>query len=361
MIGSGAISQLHFAAFRDRPEAVRLAAICEKNPKAASAFAAQFPYQIPIFTDLSELLKNAEFDAALVALPHHLHFPIASELVRAGIPVLVEKPLTCSLEEARGLKRLSQETGVPVVAGQMLRFSNEVTWLKDWVNRDAGNFGALRTFDIQSWQNILAYVTSTGGFNHWLLDGEKAGGGVVVSLAIHQLDLIRFITGDDFVEATAWGRFDPPFHSGAESCALALLKMTKGACGVLHATYTGPRVPYSEALTMFGDHGTIIQHADHIGQYRGVFRYANAANRSTQSWNDQYEGFQTLSPGSETPTSPATESDNPFIKQLVHFADSLAQGKPLQNTVFENFNTLACIDAIYQSLRSGRPCPVARE
>ena len=44
----------------------------------------------------------------------------------------------------------------------MLRFANDVIWLKEWVSKDAGNFGALRTFDIQSWQNILAYVNSSG-------------------------------------------------------------------------------------------------------------------------------------------------------------------------------------------------------
>ena len=356
MIGSGAISRLHFPAFRDRPDVIHLSAICERNPQAASAFAAQFPYQVPIFDDLAELIGRAEFDAALVALPHHLHFPIASDLVRAGIPVLVEKPLTCSLEEARALKKLSLETGVPVVAGQMLRFAHDVVWLKEWVSKDHQNFGALRTFDLQSWQNILAYVNSTGGLSHWLLDGKRAGGGVVVSLAIHQLDLIRFITGDDFVEATAWGRFDSPFQNGAESCALALLKMTKGACGVLHATYTGPRVPYCEALTMFGENGTIIQHADHIGQYRGVFQYASTTNRTTQKWNDQHEGFQTVP---KTPES--NTSNDPFVNQLVHFAHALTQGKPLHNTVFDNFNTLACIDAIYTSLRSGQPCQVAQE
>ena len=356
MVGSGAISRLHFPAFRDRPDTIRLSAICEKNPQAASAFAAQFPYPVPIFEDLADLLCAAELDAALVALPHHLHFPIASELVRAGIPVLVEKPLTSSLEEARALKKLSIETGVPVVAGQMLRFANDVTWLKEWVSQDQGNFGALRSFDIQSWQNILAYVNSTGGLNHWLLDGSKAGGGVIVSLAVHQLDLIRFITGDDFVEATAWGRFDSPFRNGAESCALALLKMSKGAAGVLHATYTGPRVPYSEALTMFGENGTIIQHPDHIGQYRGGFQYATATGKPTQKWNDQYEGFQTVPKSGEHESS-----DNPFINQLVHFAHALTQGNQPQNNVSENFNTLACIDAIYTSLQSGRPCPVAKE
>jgi predicted dehydrogenase len=355
LIGSGAISRLHFPAFRDRPDVIRLAAVCEKNPAAAEAFVRQFSYPVPTFTDLAGLLREREFDAALVALPHHLHFPVASELVKAGVPVLVEKPLTASLEEARALRDLSTKYCVPVVVGQMLRFAREVIWLKNWIREDPANFGHLRTFDIQSWQNILAYVTTAGGLSHWLLDGKLAGGGVVVSLAVHQLDLIRFISGDDFTEVTAWGRFDPPFHNGAESCALALLKMNRGACGVLHATYTGPRVPYCEALTMFGENGTITQHVDSIGQYRGVLRYATTANQQTQNWNDQFDGFKAVSLSTN-----ADGSENPFVNQLVHFALGLIGEEEFRNTVSENFNTLACIDAIYTSIKTGQPCPVAR-
>jgi predicted dehydrogenase len=356
MIGTGSISKLHLPAFQERPDAVRLSAICEINPEAASAFAEQISYPVPIFADHREILRNGETDAVLVALPHHLHYQIAAEVAAAGIPVLVEKPLTCSLEEARALKRLSSETGVPILAGQMLRFLPEAMWLKQWILKDPGNFGALRTFDIQSWQNILAYVNSTVGPTHWLLDGKAAGGGVVVSLAIHQLDLVRFITGQDFEEATAWGRFDPPFRNGAESCALALLKMSNGACGVLHATYTGPRVPYSEALTMFGENGTIVQHSERIGQYRGDFRYSTTLGRETRIWNDQYDGFHRVPKLSDRKVS-----DNPFVNQLVELAETLAENRTPPNTVSENFNTLACIDAIYTGLRTGKPCQVSKE
>jgi predicted dehydrogenase len=104
MIGSGAVSRHHFPAFRDWPDVIRLLAICEKDPQAAAAFAAQCPYPIPIFAELDDLLDKVLVDAALVVLPHNLHFPVASKLVAEGIPVLVEKPLTCSLEEARALK-----------------------------------------------------------------------------------------------------------------------------------------------------------------------------------------------------------------------------------------------------------------
>ena len=226
MIGTGAIAKLHLPAFLTRPDVVRLSRICELNSEAAANLARQLPYPVPVEPDYRRLIDAEDVDAALVALPHHLHYPVAAELVQAGIPVLVEKPLTCTLQEARQLHAISQKNQTPVVSGQMLRFSREANSLKDWIIADPQNFGALRTFDLQSWQNILAYTHSASGPGHWLRDGEKAGGGVVISLAIHQLDLIRFLSGQDFVETTALGRFDEPFQRGAESCAVVLLKMS---------------------------------------------------------------------------------------------------------------------------------------
>jgi hypothetical protein len=106
---------------------------------------------------------------------------------------------------------------------------------------------------------------------------------------------------------------------------------------------------------MFGEKGTITQHVDCIGQYRGVLRYATTANQQTQNWNDQFDGFKTVS----LPTN-ANGSENPFVNQLVHFARGLTGEEEFRNTVSENFNTLACIDAIYTSIKTGQPCPVAR-
>ena len=355
LIGAGAIARLHLPGFLNRPDAVRLSRICELSPEAAANVARQLPYPVPVGRDYRELVGADDVDAALVALPHYLHYPIAAELVSAGIPVLVEKPLTCTLEEARRLHLISQKSGAAVISGQMLRFSRAANFLRNWIAENPHNFGSLRTFDLQSWQNILAYTHNSSTPAHWLLDGEKAGGGVVISLAIHQLDLIRFLSGQDFVEVIASGRFDEPFHHGAESCAVALLKMSGGASGVLHANYLAPRVPYCEALTLFGQYGTIIQHADSIGQYRGYFRYASIANQATEHWTDQFDGFERVLASNDSALS-----DDAFTNQLVAFADSVILGRPSLNSIYRNFNTLACIAALYTSIRTGRPASVEK-
>lgn len=178
---------------------------------------------------------------------------------------------------------------------------------------------------------------------------------MVISLAVHQLDLVRFITGLDYAEVMAHGRFDPPFSNGAESAAVVLLRMEHGAAGVLHANYLTPRTPYNEAMHLFGERGTIVQHAETIGQYHGPFRFASAAGREVTAWSQQYEDLETV---------PAAEvsglDEDPFVNQLAAFALALHEGRTPSNHVDENFNTMACIAAIGDSLRSGRLERVAK-
>jgi predicted dehydrogenase len=325
--------------------------VCDVRQDAARAYARDLPASVRVFGDHREMAASGGIDVAVVALPHYLHFPVASDLLDAGIPVLVEKPLTCTIDETRQLRELAAARGVRLTVGQMRRFNPDAVWLSQWVRGDPDSFGELHSFDLQSWQNVLGY---TRGSDHWILDGKRAGGGVVISLAVHQLDLIRFITGCDFSEVIARGRFDPPFYNGAESSATVQLVMDNGASGVLHASYTAPRVPYSEAMSLFGSRGAIIQRAERIGQYHGPFKYASVTGRETREWGQMYEDFASV------PRSEVSElDDNPFVNQLVHLARALHDGATPVNHVDENFNTMACLHAINDSLRSGRAESVA--
>jgi predicted dehydrogenase len=354
IVGSGAVSLRHLPAFEALPEVARMVAVCDTVAAAAEALAERFPADArpEVVTSHLELIERG-VDAVIIATPHHVHFPVARDLVAAGIPVLVEKPLTCTLEETRELRELGRRTNTPVVAGQVRRFVRDAEWLRRWIEADPEHFGELRSFDLQVWQNIEAYISAVGP-GHWLLDGARAGGGVVTSVAIHQLDLLRYLTGADFAEVSAVGRYDPPFHGGAESSAAVLLTMRNGATGTLHATYMAPRVPYCEAMTLFGSSGTILMHATEAGQYHGPFRFASTKGRTTTTWNDQYADLEVVPVAEVAHLSPSA-----FVNQLHHFAHALARGEPPRNGVDDHFNTMACIQAINDSLRTGRPVEVA--
>jgi predicted dehydrogenase len=357
MIGAGGVANSHLDAFTRRPDRARLVAACDVNAAAAAAFAQRAPNarDVAVHTDYKAVLRDrSKFDAAVVTLPHYLHFPVAREFVEAGIPVLVEKPLVVTLDEMRRLRDLAAARRVPVMAGQTRRFDRNAIWVRRWVDGDPRHFGPLRSFDLTGWQNVYSYTGGPRNAGHWIFDGKRAGGGVVQAVGVHRIDLVRFVAGTDFAEVTARGRFDPPFHDGAESSATVLMTTIGGATGVMHLSYLAPRCPYGEAMTLFGEHGTVLEHAASHGDYLGAYRVATASGRETTTWAHQYEDFRPV------PERDVTGLDaDPFVNQLVAFCDAVWSGAAPPSDVRENFNTIATIQAIYDSFRSGKSEKVA--
>ncbi len=345
IIGAGGISRAHthaFPFFRDR---LVLSAVCDTHETAAHALASECGTGIPVFSDHRQLLAQIRPDAAIITLPHFLHYPVARDFLDAGVPVLVEKPVTCTGAELRELDAIAKRKKLVLLAGQMRRFNAAVRKVKAWRDAAPENFGELRSFDVVVQVNIDAYTGGKTG--HWILDGAKAGGGVITSFGIHRVDLVRHLGGADFAEVTAIGRFDAPFTNRAESQASVLFRMSNGATGTLHANALAPRTPFMDSFCLHGTHGTILEVA-------GPMRYATTTGTITKQWGDQHQGFVEATDSSDP-------KDDAFAQQLLAFADAVQFGRmPTFNTSEENFNTVACMDAIAESLRTGGTVKVAK-
>jgi predicted dehydrogenase len=344
LIGAGNISRAHTQGFPLFPDRVKLVSVCDTHEAAARSLAADCGPDVAVFTDYRKLLADAKPEAAIITLPHFLHHPIARDFLEAGVPVLVEKPVTCTGAELRDLHALASRQKLVLLAGQMRRFNHAIREVKAWRDAAPDHFGELRSFDIVVQVNVDAYTGGKGG--HWILDGQKAGGGVIASFGIHRVDLIRHLGGADFAEVTAIGRFDAPFVNGAESQASVLFRMTNGATGTLHANGRAPRTPFMDSFCLHGSHGSIVE----VG---GPLRYATVTGAITKEWGDQHKNFVTTA-------EQADPQEDAFVQQLIAFADAVQFGQlPAFNTPEENFNTIACMDAIAESLKTGKTVQVA--
>lgn len=345
MIGAGGIARAHTKAILLCPDQLRLVAVADVNEVAALVLASEHGSDVAVFTDHRALLEALRPEAAVITLPHFLHHPVAKDCLMAGVPVLVEKPAANTAAELRELAAVARERGLALQAGQMRRFGAAVSRLKAWRSESPLHFGELRSFDFVVQVNIDAYTG--GNSSHWVLDGAKAGGGVVASFGIHRLDLVRHLSGCDFEEVNAVGRFEPPFTAGAESQASVLFRMNNGATGTLHANALAPRTAYYDSFTLHGTHGSIME----VG---GPPRYATATGAVTNAWGHQHEGWIDV-PDSANPL------DDAFVRQLLEFALAVREGRPpAMNSAEENFNTIACLDAIALSLRTGGPVSVEK-
>ena len=346
VIGVGAIAEHHLEAIRAHPDVFELTAVCEPRADAAAEVVRRFP-GARSFPSIAALVAEGEFDAAVIATPHFLHSPQALSLVESGHAVLIEKPAVTSTADLRLLQVAADRAGVAVVAGQTRRFDPESRLAKAMLDED--RFGALRNFDIQSLQDLRSYVVTVGP-NHWLLDGEKAGGGVGISLAIHQLDLVRYLSGADYTRVMASARFDAPFRNGAESQLSALLELSNGATGTLQADYLASRIPFSEAMTLIGEHGTLSQHAG-LGEYRGPISFSTSGGVASATFSEQLTGWAPVIPAGSEPI----QNQESFTGQLLQFAEVVSRGADSESSLLTNFNTIACIEAMLRSARSGQP------
>jgi predicted dehydrogenase len=356
-IGAGNISNAHKEAFKLHPERLACAAVADPNQEAAAKLAAEFGAKVPVFTDYRKMLDTLHngIDGAVITTPHFLHAPMAAEVLARGLPVLVEKPVTCTLQELRELQSL-EKPGAFIQAGQMQRFGHEENWIKHWLSSPA--FGEPRLFNLDIYQNIEGY---TGGReNFWILDKRRAGGGIVISVAVHILDLLRYWFEDDYTEIYAKGRFDPPLINGAESTVAATITTRRGMIGTLNCSYTAQRCPYSQRTLVFGTNGTLYQHMDQPGGgYAGPYFTASSGGQPSFKWSMMYSGWQSVAKQMENDL--LTTSQPPptaFTNQMLAFADNIAAGHPGENSLARNLNTIAVIDAIGQSLLSGQPITV---
>jgi predicted dehydrogenase len=136
---------------------------------------------VPMYDSLGPVLAGPGADLAIVATPHDSHVPLARELLRAGVPTLLEKPPARSAPELATLLELSQNLQTPLATSLPLRY-------RRLYHRFIHLLGSPGLTDAEV--SIRASVTSWRGAGSWRLSRERAGGGVLIDLGYHYLELL---------------------------------------------------------------------------------------------------------------------------------------------------------------------------
>jgi predicted dehydrogenase len=125
VVGTGHMGQYHVLVYAELPD-VELVGVADADPERAAAVAKQ--YETRAFVDHRALIGRV--DVASVAVPTEQHFAVARDLLEAGVSVLVEKPMTSTLEEARALFEIAERTGAVLHVGHVERFNGAVEELR---------------------------------------------------------------------------------------------------------------------------------------------------------------------------------------------------------------------------------------
>ena len=222
LLGPGGIGTRHADALA-KIEGAEFVACCGRDLDKTRAFAAS--RGIAAYTDFDRMLATERLDLVIVALPPFAHHGQVEAAARAGVNLLVEKPITLTNEHAARMVEATR--GVVAACGFMYRFGGAVRRWQELVT--AGAAGRIAHFSGSFHCNALHAP--------WWRDREKAGGQMVEQL-VHIVDLARVNLGmprSVFASATRFGHADVPGYTVEDVSAL-ILTYESGAIGVLHAS-----------------------------------------------------------------------------------------------------------------------------
>ncbi len=332
LIGSFYTQTLHASRSRDR-----VVAVYSRNPANARAFAER--HGIPRWTaGLEEAVRDPEADAVVVGIPNDAHKDAVLAAAAAGKAVLCTKPLGRNAGEARVMLEAVEKAGV--FAGYLEDLVYTPKTLKSIASVRGGALGRIL------WTR--SRETHPGPHSAWFWDPERSGGGAVIDMGCHCIEIGRAFIGKDVrpVEAFCWGATQ--VHPiPAEDHAIGLVKYANGAIGQFEVSWTF-RGGMDLRDEVAGTEGTI--RLDHF--LRTGFEMFSAAGESGYVAEKAEGRTGWLFPvGDEI-------HELGYVHMFRDMLDALDAGRPPAETFYDGYVVNAIIDACYRSMSSGRFVPV---
>ncbi|WP_346898807.1 Gfo/Idh/MocA family oxidoreductase [uncultured Roseibium sp.] len=225
VIGLGRGFVLMLPAFRN-DDRVRLVAACAPREESRQAFVEEFGGKA--YDDLEAFCADPEIEVIYVATPHQLHREHVIAAARAGKHVLVDKPLTITLEDGVRMVEACQAAGVHLIVGPSHSFDAPVATARALI--ESGDFGQVRMINAFNYTDFLYRPRRPEELQ------TELGGGVIFSQGVHQIDIVRLLAGGrgDSVFAMT-GKWDPARPT--EGAYSALVSFENGVFASM--TYSG--------------------------------------------------------------------------------------------------------------------------
>lgn len=251
LIGCGKISANHIAAAQANN--LEIVALCDVYPASMEALIAKFdlPRTIHQYSDHRELISKEQLDLVAVCTENGKHGSIALDFIEAGCNVIIEKPIALSLEEADQIITRAKEKNVKVSTCHQNRFNQSIIKIREAV--DQHRFGKLfyGTAHIR-WNRGFDYYAGSKWRGTWEHDG-----GALMNQCIHNIDLLRWMMGDDIIEVVGMtDNLNHPYIE-AEDLGIALIRFANGSYGIVEGTTTIYPQNLEETLYLFGEKGTV--------------------------------------------------------------------------------------------------------
>ena len=249
VVGCGAIAHWHLDAI-DRG-GVPITVTAAVDPDLAQARRIADRTGASAYASLDAALADRAFDAALIAIPHHLHEPVAVEALEAGLHVMLEKPLAPTLDACDRILAAAHKAGTVFMVAENAQYWPEVLTVRDLI--DNGAIGDVVTARAATFFPALGDFY--GGDRPWRFDRAAAGGGVVIDTGSHWLRPLRVWLGEASEVVAALGYPHPGMEG--ESLCRALVRFESGVIATFDAMLATGAIANQPLFTVTGTRGEL--------------------------------------------------------------------------------------------------------
>lgn len=263
VIGAGSISELHMGSYQNNPN-VDMHAICDLNEQRAKQLAEKYGFA-KVYTNFKDMMADSELQAVSICTWNNTHAELSVAALEAGKHVLVEKPLSTTVEEALRVQDAVRRTGNILQVGYVRRYSSNSQLLKQFI--DAGDLGEI----YYAKASCLRRLGNPGG---WFADKARSGGGPLIDLGVHMIDICWYMMGRPKVKSVSGNTYNRlgnraniknlSFYKAAdydaskntvEDLANALIRFENGASLMVDVSFTLHAKKDEIIVRLYGEKG----------------------------------------------------------------------------------------------------------
>jgi predicted dehydrogenase len=325
IIGAGGIAQVAHIPVWKKLENVELVAVCDTVKTRAKAVAEK--YKIPQhFTRDEDLLKRDDVDAVDICVPTNMHERLTIDALSAGKHVLVEKPMSRTVEEGEKMVRAARQHKRSLMVAMNVRFRYDAANLKSFI--DGGELGEV-FYAKAGWLRRQKKWTE----HAWLFQKKISGGGVLMDLGVQMLDMALWLLGNVKAKSVKAHLYSHVAKLDVEDTAVALVHFENGVTLNLEVSWTFLREEDLFYANLLGTRG-------------------DAQLNPLRVTKELHGNLVNLTPSkSETPTN---LYKNSYENELRHFIACLRDGAPMLSAGDESLERMRLIAAMYESANRGK-------
>jgi predicted dehydrogenase len=285
-------------------------------------------YGIRVAPDMQTLLADPELEGAILTVPNEEHLPVAEAVAKARKHIYTEKPIANTVAEGLRIAALQKKYGVTVTVGHSARLMAGIRQIKEAI--ESGELGRI-AFMEANFSNFRG-LSFTPRMWRWYRD--KAPGGVLSLLGIHQIDVLHYL-GGEMLEVTSMSSKLSPTGMETDDQSMTLIRFADGKIGYVGACWTSPGI---FAVRIFGQKGLMHYEID-FDTWDTPEKLHDTATLYIQRGKHGYGNREAIK----------IRPSDMFREELDMFANTVRTGKPSELTA-ENGN--ASLAVVYAALRS---------